>query len=73
MSTTQKKKYAGAKRSTTISVNGNLVDAALKYFPSTRHRSVSGWFDNALKRELRAVAPKLRKLGIKLPEEVFAK
>lgn len=73
MSASQKKKYAGSKRSTTLSINGKLVDIATEVFRKTRHRSLSGFVDDMLVRELRARAPMLRKAGYKLPEELFWK
>lgn len=67
------KGYAGSKKRTNLSLDGELVEIAQKHFPATRHGSLSGFVENAIRREFRAMAPKLRKAGFKLPETLFVK
>lgn len=65
------KGYTGGKKRTNLSLDGKLVEIATKHFPATRHGSLSGFVENAIRKEFKAMAPKLRKAGFKLPPELF--
>lgn len=65
--------YAGSKKRTNLSLDSELVEIAQKHFPATRHGSLSGFVENSIRREFRALAPKLRRAGFKLPESLFVK
>lgn len=67
------KGYAGGKKRTNLSLDAELVDIAVKHFPATKHGSLSGFVEHELRRQFRALAPKLRKAGYKIPESVFTK
>jgi hypothetical protein len=49
-----------------------LVEAAKRYFPTTRYRTVSGFAEAMLRREFRINAVRLRKAGIPIPASLFA-
>lgn len=65
--------YAGSKKRTNLSIDPELVAIGKKYFGTTRYKSLSGFLDAKLAVEFRAMAPKLRKMKIKLPEHLFQK
>jgi hypothetical protein len=46
-------------------LDAELVEAAERHFPSTRHGSLSGFVEHALKRECRRLRPAMRKAGVR--------
>lgn len=65
--------YAGKKRRTNISVNGEYATIAQAYFPSTTYGSLSGFVEASLATLFRRKARKLKAAGYKLPAELFGK
>jgi hypothetical protein len=61
------------KNPTNLLLDAELVDIAKKFFPTTRYKNLSGFCESAIRKQFRAMAPKLRKAGFKLPEELFVK
>jgi hypothetical protein len=71
--TKPKSRYRGDRRATTVVLSEALVRLAQQYFPTTRHDSLSGFIEADLASYFRKNAAKLRKAGLKLPEQVFSK
>ena len=67
------KGYSGSKKRTNLSIDAKLVKIAIAHFPATRFGSLSGFVESALRREFRAMAPRLRKAGFTIPEAVLTK
>lgn len=67
------KGYARGKKRTNLSLDRELVRIATQHFARTRHGSLSGFVENALRREFRAAAASLRQAGVALPESLFIK
>lgn len=60
-----------AENRTTLYLDPALTEIAKAHFKTTRYRSLSGFVDSQMRRELRRQSPKLRKRGVKLPETLF--
>lgn len=73
MNNSTSKGYSGGKKRTNVSIDGALADIAKKHFPATSYKSLSGFVECALRNKFRALAPRLRKAGFKLPESLFVK
>jgi hypothetical protein len=54
-------------------IDPKLARIARAYFRGTRHRSISGFFEHALRLEFRRQASRLRALGLTLPTEILTK
>lgn len=71
--TAPKRKYKGDRKPITVVLSEGLVTLAKDYFPETNHRSLSRFMESALRSEFRKRAPRIRRLGKKIPESVFSK
>lgn len=71
--TPKKTKYSNGRRLTTLVLSDELVRLGKEYFPHTKYGSLSAFFDRVLLSEVRKRASRIRGVGIKIPETVFAK
>lgn len=73
MKSTSASRYTGNRKPTNLVMDAEVVDAAKRYFATTRHGSVSAFVERKLRELLRKDAAKVRAKGIKIPQVVFAK